>query len=77
MNIFAKILTVLGLCVFGATVWTASQNGWGLPGLRDPQTLKEENRDCPAYQKDKYGNCPPRNHRRRMGARSLFDGGGK
>lgn len=77
MNNFAKIIVVLGLCTIGATTWVASRQGWGLPGLRDPQTLKSVDRDCPAYQKDQYGNCPPRNHRRRIGARNSFDGGGK
>lgn len=78
MNTLGKIIVTGGLAIFVLTSWVASRQGWGLPGLRDAQTLRETKRsDCPAYQRDKYGNCPPRTHRTRLGARSFFSGGGK
>lgn len=79
MKYYTRVLLVVGLCLLGFTAWLASSRGWGLPGLRDPQAVQaaKYQRGCPDWQRDSYGNCPPRTHRTRMGVRNFVQGGGK
>jgi len=77
MSTFTKYLTVFGMVFFIGTLWYASARGFGLSNLSDPQSLRESNRSCPDYQKDRFGNCPPRTHRRSLGSRAYYGGGGK
>jgi hypothetical protein len=79
MKSFTKIFLIAGLCLLALTAWMAARRGWGLPALRDPQTIQAAKfkGNCSDWQKDKYGNCPPRTHRARLGVRSYAQGGGK
>jgi hypothetical protein len=79
MSVFTKFLTIFGMATLVATLWYASAKGYGLSNLYDRQSLNDSsgNRVCPDYQKDQYGNCPPTRHRRSLGARAYFGGGGK
>lgn len=78
MSQYTKFLTAGGLATLVLTLWLASAKGWGLSNLSDPQSLQDrQGRDCPEYQKDRFGNCPPHTHRRRLGGRNFYGGGGK
>ncbi len=78
MRPFTKIITAGGLVMLVGTLWLASIKGWGLSSLNDRQVLQDrEVANCPEYQKDRFGNCPPRTHRHRLGSRNFFGGGGK
>ncbi len=77
MGKFTKYLTVFGMASFVGVLWLASARGYGLDNLSDPTSLRESNKVCPDHQKDQYGNCPPRTHRRSLGSRAYYGGGGK
>jgi hypothetical protein len=78
MQSYTKILTTGGLATMVLVLWLASVKGWGLSNLSDPQTLQDRAiNNCPEYQKDRFGNCPQNTHRRRLGGRNFYGGGGK
>lgn len=77
MSPFTKILTIVGAAALVLMLFLASTAGWGLSTLTDPQAIQDRDTNCPEYQKDRFGNCPPKSHRRRLGGRSFYGGGGK
>lgn len=78
MNPFTKYLTMGGAALLAASLWLASAQGWGLSNLSNAGKLSDrEVQNCPEYRKDRFGNCPPKSHRYRLGRRSFYDGGGK
>jgi hypothetical protein len=77
MQKFTRYLTIFGVATLVSTTWYASSRGYGLENLTAPKNLIEEHKMCPDYQKDRFGNCPPRRHRRSLGSRAVYGGGGK
>jgi hypothetical protein len=77
MQKFTKYLTIFGVTMLISTTWYASSRGFGLDNLTGSRELIDEQKMCPDYQKDRFGNCPPRRHRRSLGARAVYGGGGK
>lgn len=77
MQNFAKIIAAAGTLLLTGMLYLASVQGWGLSSLTDRQALSDQERTCPDYEKDQYGNCPPRSHRTRLGSRNFYGGGGK
>jgi hypothetical protein len=71
-------LLVIGftaLTIFGS--WWATRNGWSLPRLEKSKNANQYANDCPTWQRDDYGNCPPRTHRLTLGQRDFQDNQGK
>lgn len=52
------ILIGASVLLFGAMI--ASSRGWGVSRLHDQQLIAQLNKDCPASERDRYGNCPQR-----------------
>lgn len=75
MKNFFKILVVALTTLLICSAWWATENGWSLPHLQSSN--KTVQRDCPTWQRDSYGNCPPQTHRLRMGLREFEDNNGK
>lgn len=75
MKNFLKILALLLTSLLVGGAWWATENGWSLPHLQS--SAKVALRDCPTWQRDSYGNCPPQTHRLRMGSREYEDNNGK
>ncbi len=75
MKNFSKILVVALSSLLVGGAWWATENGWDLPHLKSAG--KAAPRDCPTWQRDSYGNCPPQTHRLRMGFREYGDNNGK
>jgi hypothetical protein len=73
-NYFKIIVIAFTLLLIGGS-WWATENGWSLPRLQSYG--KNTNTDCPAWQRDDYGNCPPRTHRLTLGQRDYQDNQGK
>ena len=75
MKNFTKILTIGLTTLLVGGAWWATESGWSLPHLRNAGQVVQ--RDCPTWQRDTYGNCPPQTHRLRLGSREYEDNNGK
>jgi hypothetical protein len=75
MKNYFKIIVVAFTLLLVLGSWWATENGWSLPHLQS--SGKNINRDCPNWQRDDYGNCPPRSHRLTLGQRDYQDNQGK
>jgi hypothetical protein len=75
MKNFFKILVIALTSLLVGGAWWATESGWSLPLLAKGN--KATPVDCPTWQRDSYGNCPPQTHRLRMGLREYEDNNGK
>jgi hypothetical protein len=75
MKNFLKYMVIILTSLLVGGGWWATQNGWSLPRLQSFGRVANTN--CPTWQRDKYGNCPPQSHRLRLGSREFEDNKGK
>jgi hypothetical protein len=75
MKNFTKYLIVAltTLLVFGT--WWATKSGWSLTRLQAMRGNTIQN--CPTWQRDVFGNCPPKTLRLSLGSREYQDNKGK
>jgi hypothetical protein len=77
MKNYFKILVIVFTSLLVGGSWWATQNGWSLPRLQKSTNPSQFSNDCPSWQRDAYGNCPPRTHRLSLGSREFGDNRGK
>jgi hypothetical protein len=68
------ILMFFGVLAFALVVW-ASVKGWGIPAINNRVIMEDAKKDCPDYEKDQWGNCPPSSHRNHIRYRNHWGGG--
>jgi hypothetical protein len=75
MKNFTKYLVIALTALLVGGTWWATKSGWALPRL---QALRGNTLDnCPTWQRDIFGNCPPKTVRLSLGSREYQDNKGK
>ncbi len=75
MRNFSRYLVTFFTALIIGCSWWATASGWALPHFETLEPTK--NTFCPDWQKDIYGNCPPKTMRLQLGVREFADNRGK
>ena len=75
MSALNKILIILLFSGMGLGAYAGSSFGWGLPGVRNQQTMAQIKQNCPNYYQTRDGRCMATTFRSYFLMRSVRGGG--